>query len=45
MKLCMIVVLCKGNTFTKFGEGPMHGMHVARSQAMHVANIGPYFET
>ena len=44
MKLCMIGVLCEGNTLTKFGEGLMHGMHVTRTQAMHVGNIGPYFE-
>ena len=44
MKLCVIVVLCEGNTLTKFDEGPMHGMHVTRPKAMHAGNIGPYFE-
>ena len=44
VKFCMIVVLCEGNTLTKFGEGLMHGMHVTRPQAMHAGNIGPYFE-
>ena len=38
MKLCMIVVLCEGNTLTKFDEGPMHGMHVTRPKAMHAGN-------
>ena len=40
----MIVVLCEGNTLTRFDEGPMHGMHVTRPKAMHAGNIGPYFE-
>ena len=44
MKLCVIVVLCEGNTLTKFHEGPMHGMYVTRPKATHAGNIGPYFE-
>ena len=42
----MIVVLCEGNTLTKFGEGPMHGMHVTHPQViMRAGNIGTYFKS
>ena len=40
----MIVDLYEGNMITKFGEGPMHGMHVTRLSAMHAGNFGSCFE-